>query len=113
MRSNRHRLKNRSVKVPSPVLTLLLLCGIRVTAVIFKHIHLPVCECLSVYFDLLHWGAGVASARVRSHIPVDAQLKASVVQVACQLADSSWKPEGAMSNTHAKKKTPEIIFVTV
>lgn len=75
------------------MLTLLLLRGIGITAVKFQHIHLPVCEGLSVYLDLVQWGARVTSTGVCAHVPVDPQLETSVMHVACQFRDATWEPE--------------------
>lgn len=90
---NQQHFNNHNASITSPVLTLLLLCSIRITAVKFEHIHLPVGEGLSIYLDLVQRGAGVAPAGVCTHVPVDPQLEAPVVHVARQFMDASWEPE--------------------
>lgn len=80
-------------KDSSPFLTLFLHCGVRVTAIIFKHIHLPLCKGLSVYIDLVYRGARVSPTSVCAHVPVDAKFEAPVVHVAGELFDASWEPK--------------------
>lgn len=81
-------------------LTLLLIGGVGVTPVQFKHVDAPVSKRLRINLHRVQSGPRVPAARVCAHVSIDAQFQATVVKVTRQLIDATRKPADHTVTSH-------------